>query len=89
MAATDYQRYAAGVKDSHAEPPAHPAEQSCAGVGTRTHDGIVLMNDKPTWVIGLAHKGMGQGWTRRPVLQMASPSTTANSATLYTTPNSF
>ena len=44
--------------------PANPAEQSCAGVGTRTHYGIVVMNNKPTWIIGLAQKGMGKGWTR-------------------------
>jgi hypothetical protein len=69
-------------------PPAHPAEQSCARVGTRTHYGIVVMNNKPTWVIGLAQKGMGKGWTRRPVIQMASRSTPANRATLHTTPNS-
>src|SRR5215510_3812828 len=70
-------------------PPAHPAEQSCAGVGTRTHYGIVVMNNKPTWIIGLAQKGMGKGWTRRPVIQRASRSTPANRATLHTTPNSF
>ena len=70
-------------------PPAHPAEQSCAGGGTRTHYGIVVMNSKPTWVIGLAQKGMGKGWTRRPGIRMASHSTPAHSATLHTTPNSF
>jgi len=36
---------------------------SGAGVGTRTHSRIVVMNNKPTWVIGLAQKGMGKGWT--------------------------
>src|SRR5215510_3249791 len=44
-------------------PPAHPAEQSCVRVGTRTHYGIVVMNNKPTWIIGLAQKGVGKGWT--------------------------
>jgi len=56
-------------------PPAHPAEQSCVGVGTRTHSGIVVMHNKPRWVISLAQKGMGKGWTRRPVIQRASRST--------------
>src|SRR5215831_18653441 len=40
--------------------PAHPAEQSGAGVGTRTHDGIVVMCDRPTWVIGLVQNGHGE-----------------------------
>src|SRR5437867_12332599 len=31
-------------------PPAHPVEHSCVGVGTRTHVCIVVMCDKPTWV---------------------------------------
>src|SRR5262247_1419253 len=48
-----------------------------------------MMNNKPTWVIGLAQKGMGKGWTRRPAIQRASRSTPANSATQHTTPNSF
>jgi hypothetical protein len=42
-------------------PPAHPAEQSCVWVGTRTHYGIVVMHNKPTWIIGLAQNGMGKG----------------------------
>src|SRR5215831_7845324 len=70
-------------------PLAHPAEQSCAGVGTRTHSRIVVMNNKPTWVIGLAQKGHGERlntWTRDPE---AFHSTPANSATLHTTSNSF
>ena len=70
-------------------PPVNPAEQSCARVGTRTHYGIVVMNNKPTWVIGLAQKGMGKGWTHRLVIQKASRSTPANSAALHTTSNSF
>src|SRR5215471_20216811 len=41
-------------------PPAHPAEQSGAGVGTRTHYGIVVMCDRPTWVIGLVQNGHGE-----------------------------
>src|SRR5215470_536193 len=70
-------------------PPAHPAEQSCARVGTRTHSRIVVMNNKPTWVIGLAHKGTGKGWTHGLVIQKASRSTPANSAALHTTPHRF
>jgi hypothetical protein len=40
--------------------PANPAEQSCAGVGTRTHYGIVVMCNKSTWVIGLVQNGHGE-----------------------------
>src|SRR5215470_12533480 len=53
-------------------PPAHPAEQSCAGGGTRTHSRIVVMPNKPPWVMGLAQQGMGQGWTPGLVIQRAS-----------------
>jgi hypothetical protein len=47
------------------------------------------MNNKPTWIIGLAQQGMGKGWTYWLMIQGASRSTPANSATLHTTSNSF